>query len=132
MKLADARKAHEEYSGKASDICRQLAFAGLGIVWIFKTDVPNGVLQVPQLLVPATVALVVALCSDLLQYVWGATAWGYYHRVKEKHFNRDQSRDFAAPIWMNWPTNIFWYGKIAGVMVGFVYILLYLKSKLGW
>jgi hypothetical protein len=36
MKLQKARDTYYEYSGKLSDITRQLSFAGIAIVWIFR------------------------------------------------------------------------------------------------
>ena len=38
MKLSDYRETYYEFSGKASDVTRQLAFAGIAIVWIFKIE----------------------------------------------------------------------------------------------
>jgi len=40
MNLQDYRDDFYTYSGKASDISRQLAFAGIAIIWIFKKEVP--------------------------------------------------------------------------------------------
>lgn len=51
MRLSQIREAYEELSGKLSDVNRQLAFAGIGIIWIFKiTDdhspiIPNELLE---------------------------------------------------------------------------------------
>jgi hypothetical protein len=36
MKLQDYRNDFYLFSGKASDISRQLAFAAIAIIWIFK------------------------------------------------------------------------------------------------
>ena len=42
MKLSEIRKAYEELSGLLSKISRQLAFAGIGIVWLFRTTGADG------------------------------------------------------------------------------------------
>jgi len=41
MKLAQARGHYEYFSGKASDISRQLGFAGIALIWVFKTQVED-------------------------------------------------------------------------------------------
>ena len=77
MNLSDARGHYEYHSGKVSEVCRQLGYAGIAVVWIFKVD---GVNAVPQPLVLPTVMLVAALALDLLQYVYAAIAWGVLNR----------------------------------------------------
>jgi hypothetical protein len=130
MKLSDARKAHEDISGIASATARNLAFAGIAIVWIFKADVPGGGFRVPLILVWASFALICGLACDLLQYVYGAAAWGLLHRIMEKKLHRNQEKDFGAPIWINWPTEVFFWFKIVGVAVGYLLILIFLFRKL--
>lgn len=66
MKLKDARDNYYFYSGKASDIARQLSFAGLGVVWIFKIDSASGPV-VPSRFVLPTLLILVALSCDFLQ-----------------------------------------------------------------
>jgi hypothetical protein len=40
--VADYQKDSYEFSGKASEISRQLAFAAIAVIWLFKTDTPTG------------------------------------------------------------------------------------------
>ena len=39
MKLKDAREIYYFYSGKTSDLVRQLGLAGIAVIWLFKYDV---------------------------------------------------------------------------------------------
>lgn len=39
MKLKDAREHYYFYSGKTSDLVRQLGLAGIAVIWLFKSDV---------------------------------------------------------------------------------------------
>ena len=39
MNLAFVRERYAYYSGKASDIVSQLDFAGIALVWLFKTEI---------------------------------------------------------------------------------------------
>ena len=66
MNLQDYRDDFYTYSGKASDISRQLAFAGIAIIWIFKKKVPATGLTVPSELILPGILIVLALGVDLL------------------------------------------------------------------
>lgn len=68
MKLSDYKKDYQEFSGKASDVARQLAFAGIVLIWIFRVEGPQAQRLPEQLLLPSAL-LVLALGADLLQYI---------------------------------------------------------------
>jgi hypothetical protein len=52
MKLKDARELYYFYSGKTSDVIRQIGLAGIAIIWIFNKDF-NGIPKVcPELVRP--------------------------------------------------------------------------------
>jgi hypothetical protein len=42
MKVEEYWKTFNEFSGKASEINRQLAFAAIAVIWLFKVDTPAG------------------------------------------------------------------------------------------
>jgi len=73
------RQTFYEFSGKASDATRQLAFAAIAVIWLFKKDTPQGQLSIPYLFVPG-ILVVAALTADLLQYSVGAGIWYTYYR----------------------------------------------------
>ena len=118
MTLSDARDGYYVHSGKASDIARQLAFAGIAIIWIFKKDV-NGMPTIGSSFIPATKWFIVTLGADLLQYVCAATAWGLFARWKERQPGVDAETEFDAPSWLNWPGNAFFVTKIVCVTVAY-------------
>ena len=66
MRLQDYRETFYEFTGKASDITRQLSFAGIAIIWIFKKETGTA-LTVPHELLWPGVLIVLALFFDLLQ-----------------------------------------------------------------
>src|SRR5688500_15770819 len=81
MALEKYLQATYFYSGEASKINRQLAFAGIAIIWIFYSSknpelIPRG-MQLPLLL------LVIGLAVDLLQYVMGYILLKIFHRKHE-------------------------------------------------
>lgn len=103
MKLEDTRESYQFFSGKASEIVRQLGFAGIAVIWVFKVTVGDRQVVPPELL-PAGILLVSGLTLDLLHYVIGTLIWGIYNRSKEKQLNAEtestniQSIDVGVPI----------------------------------
>jgi hypothetical protein len=70
-------KGFSLYTGKVSDLVRQLSLAGIAIIWLFKGDGSKTPLVNPQMQTAAGL-LLVALILDFLQYVLGAahyTRW---------------------------------------------------------
>ena len=124
MNLGKFRESYYDYTAKASDVARKLAFAGIAIVWIFRTgngkdsSVP-GPLLLPILLFAVTLGL------DLLHYVCGSVTWGIFCRIKEKE-PPPANDDWDAPAWLNWGTNLLFYAKIASVVAGYVAMTAFL------
>jgi hypothetical protein len=131
VNLADALKAYQDRSATASTVARQLAFAGIAIVWVFSGASPiNGKLSVPQDLLRVGFFLVIALACDFLQYVWGALAWGVFHRSKETNLHSSPQTDFLAPAWINYPAIAFFWAKLVMVMLAYVLLGVALGSRL--
>jgi hypothetical protein len=116
--LTEARQAYYDHSGKASDVARQLGFAGIAIIWIFKTDV-HGAPSLGIEFIPATGWCIATLGADLLQYVCATAAWGGYARWKERDPAIDADSDFDAPRWLNWPGNAFFFAKLVCVAIAY-------------
>lgn len=133
MDLAGAKTEYYNRSGKASDINRQLALAGVAFVWIFSGgNTSTGVkLHIPDDLLRVGLILVVALALDLLQYVWGAASWGIFRRRHEKRIRQKlESDNFLAPSWMNWPTLFFFWTKLIAVVVAYAFLGVALNNRL--
>ena len=127
MTLKDFREAYYTLSGKASDITRQLGFAGLGAIWIFKYG-SAGSERVPNELVPAAVAIVLALLLDFLQYAVGSLVWGAFARYKERKGVGDADT-VVAPLWFNWPALLFFWAKLPIMCYAYYILLTYLAGK---
>jgi hypothetical protein len=117
----DSRERYYLLSGKTSDIVRQLSFAGLALVWIFKTD-NVGTPHVPKDLSWPTVILVIGLAVDLLHYVAGTAIWGIYSWIKLDWQKTPPDSPLDAPWWINVPALLFFWAKI--ILVGCAYVLL--------
>jgi hypothetical protein len=130
MKLKDADDAHKDFTKLASDLARQLALAGLAIVWIFKVDGPDGAIRIPTSLLIAGLFLSLCLLADYVQYAYAGTAWGIYHRRKELELQHDQTKDFKAPESLNYVTNGAWYTKMVAVFLAYGVILFFFIGAL--
>lgn len=128
MKLQDARQAYYDYSGKASDVARTLSFAGIALIWVFKVE-GNDAPRVPNELVFPALLLAASLACDLLQYASASIFWGVFHRVKEKDSSATEDLEFQAPRWINWPTNVFFWGKLGFVAWGFALLVSYTLKR---
>ena len=126
--VQDYLKDFYEFSAKASDVSRQLAFAAIAVIWLFKTDSPTGQINIPPDLIWPGILIVAALAADLLQYVAGSLIWGSYARYLERKHLRGVERHnkwLPLPIWG------LYVIKIALVIGAYILILLFLIRKLG-
>jgi hypothetical protein len=134
VNLKDARDQYYTHSGSASAVGRQLAFAGLALVWIFKATVA-GADRVPPDLLPAATLLALTLGFDLLQYALAALLWGVFQRKKELEFiaiaKRGQKppEEFKAPRWINWPALAFFSVKLVSLVIGYGVLLRALVAR---
>lgn len=131
MKVQDARECFYESTAKTSDIVRQLAFAGIAVVWIFHVG-DSAALLLPLPLLKALWCLCLTLSLDFFQYFSKSVVWGLYHRRKENQLDRDgidadcAAGQFKAPLWINWPANGFFYAKCAALGLSAYFIAAHL------
>ena len=121
------RKAYKELSGKASDVARQLSFAGIAIVYILLPVGPNS--KIPDQLVFSMLLFCLAIANGLLQYIIGALIWGGFHRYHGNKATQSNDPDLMAPAYLNWPTNVNFYSKFVFVFVSYILILNYCWGK---
>jgi hypothetical protein len=116
-----------DYTKSASDSCRQIAFAGLAVVWLFKIDVRSG-FHLEFALVFAGICLVASLAADLLQYTVGAVVLHILGNRREALDGPERDEDYER--YTLWPMDFFHYSKIALVIAAYVALLLHIFSKL--
>ena len=128
MSLSAVRETYYEASGKASDIARQLAFAGIAVLWILSgaTLSRTGGLRVTDDLLRVGFCLVLALVLDLLQYVYRSIAWGVYARYLEKH----AITKVEAPDWINRPTIGLFGLKLIALGAAYALLLVAVLDRL--
>jgi len=109
MKLSIYRQQYYDASGMASTVSRQAAFAGIALIWIFKAQdaAQPATIVLPNELIMPSLAFIISLAFDLLQYVLGAAVWGSYCRFKEKNGVRmNQSLLSLGSL-----TGLLWYAS---------------------
>jgi hypothetical protein len=115
-------------SAKASDTSRQLAFAGIAVVWVLSggADAPTTA-TVSGELVGALLAFVVALLCDFLQYAVQSLLWRMFSRKKEKALRAQydsapgwRDEEFSVPVALNVPGEVFFWSKLVAVATGYV------------
>jgi len=127
MKLEDVRDTYYSLTGRASDIARQLSFAGIALIWAFR-ETSGGIERVPSELTPAGILVVLSLSFDLLHYVIGGAIWGIYNRRKERA-GVEQAVDFEANPFLNWPSIGLYWAKILCVISAYWFFLTFLLER---
>jgi hypothetical protein len=131
VKLAEYRKTFYEFSGKASDVSRQLAFAAIAVIWLFKSDLKGGEhLTIPHALILPGILIVTALAVDLLQYVLASLIWRLYYRCLEKK-RVPADADVQHSPWLEIPITALFWVKVFLVVLAYIFILLFLLEALG-
>src|SRR5262245_46686251 len=125
MKLSEYQRTYYEFSGKASDVARQLAFAGIAIVWLFKVDSANSI-GIPENLILASVLIAGSLTCDLLHYVVGSMVWkGYYRHFERKGASQEEDLPDHS-LWLERPIAAAFWVKIFLLLCGYILILVFL------
>jgi hypothetical protein len=126
MKLSAFKKDYQWFSDKASDLARHLAFAGIAVIWIFKTE-GKQIPSIPAGLMLPLILFALALALDLLHYIVATIIWGSFHRYHEKIMKKKISDpDVAAPKYFNWPTLSLFGLKVASVISAYVLMIKYM------
>jgi hypothetical protein len=126
MKLADVEEAKSYYSGKTSDVTRQLTLAGIAVVWILRDG--NASPPVPSALIPVLAAYVLTLALDILHYTLSTLTWTRcYYKLIGQGISEDEK--FDTPKRINWPGYILFRWKIAAFLFGSVILTRYLIGE---
>lgn len=127
-KLSDFREDYQKYTTKLSDVNRNIAFAGIAIVWIFRKTNGDNIAISEELIFPS-ILLVLGLGFDMLQYIYQSIAWAIFYRYHEKRL-MDDDVELLAPIEMNYASWAFFGLKVLSVIVAYVFILIFLVDNL--
>jgi uncharacterized membrane protein len=127
VKISKIRDAFEEFSGKASEQSRQLALAGVAIIWILRVGTDAGDIKFSNALVRPLGGFALALGLDLFQYVYYTLLWGVINAVLRRRHKNDEKDVVIWPL-VHWLPAILFYLKIALVVGSYVALLRYMAQ----
>jgi len=131
MKLREYRKSAHDFTKTLSNINRNLAYAGIAIIWVFRQQVNTG-FRIPNALLIPLILIILGLLFDLLQYLYSSIIWTRFHRQKEKQY-KDQTGEVEigkAPPWYPIPAYVIFYIKIVLNIAGFIWMAFYIFGRL--
>jgi|RhiMetdeSRZDD1v2_1073273.scaffolds.fasta_scaffold195909_4 hypothetical protein len=126
--LKDYRATFYEFTGKASDISRQLAFAGIALIWIFKSE-RTGSFAIPQDLVRPGILIIASLALDLVQYCIASVTWFFFYRTKELAYIGEDEDLTHSPL-LEVPMHMIFWGKIGCILTAYYMLFRYLLKVL--
>ena len=134
MTLKEIREDYVRYSANVSELSRNLSYAGIGVVWIFKQSASENAIEttfmnsIPVELRWPLILFIVVLILDLLQYVIQTAIWyPYYTKYKELH--KDKKEDdvnLQEPESYNIIPWCFWIFKLIIVIIAYILMGLFL------
>jgi len=133
VKLKEARDNYDRRSTKLSDVVRQLNFAGIAVIWLFRTGEKTGGIPYSNCLMWPLGLLICSATFDLLHYAYASAAWGIFHRQEEKKLKNDRQRaerEIHAPRAINWPSLIFFWGKTILTVAAYCFLIAYIAQFL--
>lgn len=129
MNLNELKEESYSFTQLASDQVRNLAFAGIGIIWIFKND-NSQIGMIPEALLWPLVFLTITLALDLLQYLIPACIYSYLFYKKEKEMEGNPKTNFSLPFRNSIPGWICFYGKCLSLVLSYFFIVSFLFNKI--
>lgn len=132
VKLSKAQQSYSDASGTASTIARQIAFAGVGVVWVFNLPATHAAIVIPQQLKVVVLLLVACLALDLLQYMFASLIWSVFARILELRHAHQAGGDpeMEASPYLNWPSLGCFWGKLVVLFVAYIYLAMFIASRL--
>lgn len=131
MKIKDIRASQDEITGKLSDITRQLAFAGIAIIWIFRIGEDNyPIIALSKNLVWPLIFIILSLFLDLLHYSYSS----YIHRYiikKAINIGKKNDEDYfkVKEKWIK-PTRILFWLKVVSLIIGYVLLIIFVLGHI--
>ena len=132
--LSGWKKDYENDSSTLSTLNRNLAFAGIGLIWIFK-NADSSPKLLPDALYQPILLITGALFFDIFQYIWRIGVSYFTYRKYEKLLDRKKIKESETEdiqikqIYMN-ITWAFFLLKIALTIYAYIIIAKFLIVKI--
>ena len=130
MKISEIRDAYYAASGKVSELVRQLALAGIAIIWLFRAGGENsGGIHFSHFLIWPLIFFVSSLTADFLQYVYFSLIWSVMNWLQ---WNRHHDNNFDVPVqsFWNWIGDACFWIKAILMIVGYGCLLSFLWGQI--
>lgn len=127
MKIKDCIENLYFHTGKLSDVLRQLCFAGIALIWIFRPLAGDANL-IDINLKWAGVFIFTSLAIDLMQYLYSSIAWRIYLKAIEDRYEKDD--EFKAPSAINCLSEILFYSKSVFAIIAYIIIIRFLLYRI--
>lgn len=128
MKLSEYKQDYYIFTGKLSDINRQIAFAGIALIWIFR-KIDGSEISISNELILPSILFAFALGFDILQYIYQSITWSIFYNYHYKKIG-DEETDIPTPKKLNYPSWFFFIMKVLFVIVSYTYIIKFLINNL--
>ncbi|NRD24877.1 hypothetical protein HNV10_16605 [Winogradskyella litoriviva] len=126
-KLSEFKEDYYFFTGKLSDINRQIAFAGIALIWVFKKG-ENTEFQIDNELILPAIFIVGALAFDMFQYIYQSVVWSIFYTRKNRK-NKSEDKKIKSPEYLNYPSWVFFFIKVILVLIAYWKIFDYLLDK---
>ena len=132
--LKDYRDTYYAASVKAGDIARQLAFAGIALIWIFQRTAKdaNDSYNLPEELYWPALFIVATLTLDLLQYCFKSAVWGFVQWKIEKLYGPDITKTYTVQEYVNWPSIFFFWGKLLTITISYLLLCIFVVNHINF
>ncbi len=121
-------------TSKISELNRNLAFAGIGLIWIFKnTETSNSLIPI-ELHCPLKF-LILSLFADLVQYLWRAISIYINYRIFESKYLKkiisdNDLNNIVMPRYISNVTWLFFVLKLSFIVIAYYRLLIFLTYKI--
>lgn len=133
MKLSEIWNIHHDLTVSASNIARQLGFAGIAICYLFKSEP----LEFPRIILISLSFFIAYFIFDLFQFTVTSVKYHKYAIDRERELQR-RDKDLEKAEVEPYPRNlnnfpfIFFYSKFVFLFIGFLVLgyQIYLKTNI--
>lgn len=126
-RLSEFKNDYYFFTGKLSDINRQIAFAGIAIIWVFKKG--EGLeFQIDNELILPAIFIVSALAFDIFQYIYQSITWAIFYTYYNRK-NKKEDKKIKSSEYLNYPSWVFFIIKVVLVLIAYWKIFAYLWDK---
>jgi hypothetical protein len=126
--LAEVKSARDGFTKQLSDGVRQLAFAGIAVIWVLKTEPLKSGIAFDKFLYYPLGMFVLSLGCDLMHYLWASAVWDNAYRILSK--TRELSDSADVPRGWTIPTRVFFWAKAIAAIIGYSLLFWFICTHL--